>query len=125
MDYRNKYLKYKKKYLELKDLLGGFTYDISNVGNGIEFGLNRPYAKSAALNNGISSDEFESTFNKILESEKNNNISGIKSELEAFNNKHENITPDIYSRMKDNIKQFPIMSSNSELPDRLPADTEQ
>ena len=30
MDYYKKYLKYKEKYLKLKSLIGGFTYDLKN-----------------------------------------------------------------------------------------------
>ena len=30
MSYNEKYLKYKNKYLALKDLVGGFTYDLKD-----------------------------------------------------------------------------------------------
>ena len=110
MDYHNKYLKYKKKYLDLKKLIGGFTYDISNE-------KDIQQATLAARENGISANEINSTIDAI----KNADMNTVNAILKNFNNKHENMPPEIPT----NIIEYLFSKkgdNNLNLPDHLPDD---
>ena len=108
MDYRNKYLKYKKKYLELKNLLGGFTYDISNKED-------IQHATLAARENGISANEINYTFDAINKAAKNADINTVNAELNKFNQQHENMPAGTFSKIVSGV-----FSRVTPEPDNLP-----
>jgi hypothetical protein len=108
MDYRNKYLKYKKKYLELKNLLGGFTYDISNKED-------MQHAILAARENGISANEINSTFDAVNNAAKKGDLATVRTELGNFNQQHENMPPNTFSEMVSGV-----FSRFTPKPDNLP-----
>ena len=109
MDYRNKYLKYKKKYLELKNLLGGFTYDISNKGD-------IQQATLAARENGIPANDINYTFDAVNKAAKKADLKTVRAEINNFNKNHEEMPANTFSKMVSNI--FSRFTSTK--PDNLP-----
>ena len=123
-EYKQKYLKYKKKYLGLKNLIGGFTYDLAKDSD-------KMLAAKAMIYSGIDQSDIDKLFYNMKKIEENNSgsdkVIAMKALLKNFNelelgNKHKKFVL-VYYYDPNEAKSGNIVSRNDNLPDRLP-DTE-
>ena len=119
--YEQKYLKYKKKYLALKNLIGGFTYDLAKDSDKI-------LASKAMIYSGIDQSDIDNLFLNMKKIEENKSgsdkVIAMKALLKNFNelelgNKNKKFVLVYYYDPKSGN----IVSRNDNLPNRLP-DTE-
>jgi len=120
--YDQKYLKYKEKYENLKNLIGGMTYDIAD-----EEG--KRLAIKAMLTNGVSQAKIDSLFGEIAkeESKEINNknyherVNAIQKILKEFNGYLDSMRS---TEAPMEIK-YKLREIKDNLPERLPNLTEE
>ena len=122
--YEQKYLKYKKKYLALKNLIGGFTYDLAKDSDKI-------LASKAMIYSGIEQSDIDNLFSNMKKIEDNKSgsdkVIAMKALLKNFNelelgNKNKKFAL-VYYYDPNEAKSGNVVGRNDNLPDRLP-DTE-
>jgi len=125
-NYNEKYLKYKSKYLGLKDLVGGFTYDLKDYKQKVK-------AVSALLNAGISQAKIDELFAAIkkYKSVKRNDadvpyeerfhVKLIQGHLKFFyEDELKNLNPIPIVMSQNEERDNRLRNTNNTLPDHLP-----
>jgi hypothetical protein len=88
--YEQKYLKYKEKYLALKKLIGGFTYNLANESE-------RELATKAMLKDGVEKstiDRFFYSMNKALvNKDGSDKVIAVKAILRNMNDELSKVNP--------------------------------
>jgi hypothetical protein len=117
MSYNEKYLKYKNKYLALKDLVGGFTYDLKDR-------KQKEKATNALLSAGITQSKIDELYAAI---KKYKSVKRNDAELSYEERFHVKLIQGhlkfFYEDELKNLNPIPIVMSQNEKKDSGLADT--
>jgi hypothetical protein len=115
--YEQKYLKYKEKYLALKKLIGGFTYNLANENEKV-------LAKKAMLKDGVTQSRIDGFFysvDKVLVNKDGSDKAiAVKAVLKNINEELSKVNPNknmILDYEKQNSRAPTV---NDNLPGQLP-----
>lgn len=115
--YEQKYLKYKEKYLALKKLIGGFTYNVANESE-------KALARKAMLKDGVEQSRIDGFFysvDKVIANKDGSNKAiALKAVLRNINDELSKVNPN-----KNMILDYEAQNSrarvvNDNLPGHLP-----
>ena len=117
MSYNEKYLKYKNKYLALKDLVGGFTYDLKDP-------KQKEKATNALLSAGIAQSKIDELYDAI---KKYKSVKRNDAELPYNERFHVKLIQGhlkfFYEDELKNLNPIPVVMSQNEKRDSGLADT--
>jgi hypothetical protein len=115
--YEQKYLKYKEKYLALKKLIGGFTYNLANENE-------KALAKKAMLKDGVEQSRIDGFFysvDKVLVNKDGSDKAiALKTVLRNINDELSKVNPNKNMMLdyEEKNSRSPVVNDN--LPGHLP-----
>jgi hypothetical protein len=115
--YEQKYLKYKEKYLALKKLIGGFTYNLANENE-------KALAKKAMLKDGVEQSRIDGFFysvDKVLANKDGSaKAIGVKAVLRNINDELLKVNPNKKMLLDYEEQSSRAPTVNNNLPGHLP-----